>query len=429
MRVGLVNLLIIGALVKATMQECRLMNYMAMHEEVFTSEELTEKVFYYPDRHNSMRIVFSLCKDLDKTTKAMCGIGSEMNLTLIVFEENQCFTYRRQEDLITVNTYYDRDGMKNIDLVYSKDRATNHFFIVNLRKATDSNDTKVSAARNIYSVWFRHSSLISTAVSIPVEKSPYVSTKLNLVSHTYLSGVDYIVSVGIHLTTFYCIALNNQYTTSKLLPRIRPFGIFVCFYAAMRITGWIDCAIMWLQLRSRASLMMNLSYFVMAGLSIYYFEFKFGKAFVNKWIVPLYLLTSLVDYATLLLFLSLSVALVGVAYFLLLAGLPRLTTSLIADQSEWIISFGFSLQFFMQHILWLPFKKIGALKLFYAGLEPYYVNKSFLIFASCMIGGILPVSLLRYKISMYITSRLKPKSDQKDLSRSEIDSQLTDSDN
>lgn len=427
MQVIWISIMCLGFLVHATLQNCNIINYMAMHQEFIESADLTESVYYFPSQNSSKRVVFTLCRDLDKSTKAKCGIGSEKNLTLVVFDEDRCINFKEMGDLITSNSYYDNERMKNLDLVYSKDPSTNHFYMINFRKAKHAKDTSITSKSNYYSVWFRHSYLSSTTLSIPVADTPFKSTNMNLVSHTYLSRYDFIISIVIHTLSMACMLCHNTHTTATVLRDARPFGVYVCMYVALRITGWIDSGMFSVLLAyPKLRYAVNASYFGFAALSIYNFEYNLGKSFVNKWIVPLYVLICLVDYTIFLLFLSFGVASVGLAYFLLMTGMPRLTTSLIKDEAEWIISFGFSLEFFMQHILWVPFKKLGAAKLFMAGLEPYFVTQSFLFFTGCMIGGVFPVALLRYKVSMYRTKAFNKATDKVSVFSSGIDSQLTD---
>lgn len=384
------------AIVAIGAKACRLMDYIAMFEATIDLTELNNQIFVYPNASSTKKTVFSLCRDLDRATKLRCGFGSETNLTLAVFEEDYCVAYRTLADFVTARVYKDGD-MLNLDIVYSKDD-TGHFYIINFKKSDDHNKKPVEQSEHQFGLWFK-TPLVATEYTIKVKETPVTVQKKNFMSHTYLNSMDSLFSWFLHLVFAYTMIYHTKSTKSRWIS-FRPCGCYMSAYIGLRVVAWVDGTMFYFRGVENDRMILIL-YAILPVVSLYYYEvYREGKRLIPV-VLALYIAVGIFDYLVLLVFLSIGLAIVGIVYFVFLACLPILTSDLIEDPSEWLISMGFVLELFVQQVLWFPFKKVGAVKLYLAGLDSYYIDTSFTLFGVATVVLLLPAAILKYKFARY----------------------------
>ena len=78
-----------------------------------------QQTYFYPDAFSHERMVFTICKDIDATYKAMCGCGSEVNITAVLIKDDSCVYYMKETDIVTSRLWSD-GNLLNADIIYSK---------------------------------------------------------------------------------------------------------------------------------------------------------------------------------------------------------------------------------------------------------------------------------------------------------------------
>ena len=112
------------------------------------------------------------------------------------------------------------------------------------------------------------------------------------------------------------------------------------------------------------------------------------------WLLLIYFFINFADIIIINMFLSQYIGLLCVVFYAIVYFLPQVC-HVLRDAKEWRVSQAVCVEFFMQHVLWLPFKKIGALKLYLNGLQTYYITEKLLMFAIIMIPCHVPVCFFR----------------------------------
>ena len=392
-----------------SVDECSMLDYITMHLAKIKDRELVSDEFYYPNEFSPSRIVISLCKGVSVEMKARCGVGSETELGMVFLEDEACVAHRMIDQRVT-SRIRRVSGQLIIDILYPRSRVqlydkdnNEEFDIIKLRY-NNSEPTHLSKivekSRKTYNVLLNDNSMTANIYTIylPLSKKGVItSEKKNFVSHTNLNDVETIISWTIHTFYIYGTFYHNHHTRNFM--GIKPFNWYLVYFVPMRVIGWVDAAFYkFTENKRRESEWVVTAVYILSPVVLGYYMEGRERSMTLKWLLPIYFFINFADFIIINMFLSTLIGLLCVIFYAIVFFLPMYWTA-IANPKEWRVSQAISIELFMQHILWLPFKKIGALKFYMNGLQAYYITKEMLIFASLMIVLHVPVSYFRYYLS------------------------------
>ena len=392
-------------------ESCFMLDYITMHRAQIKDKELTDSVFQFPNQDSPTRTIFTFCKDVGSEFKARCGVGSEANVTMIFLVDDACVAYRRYDQIVTSHIYKDSNQL-TLDILYPKKREQmekeeeEEFDLVTIRfdlKETEERSPSYSLSKEpkSYNALLKDYSLSGYiyTVHIPNRKNNIISsTKKNFISHTNLNPVETALSWSMHSFFAYGMLYHNHQT--KNLLGLRPFNLYLVYFVPMRVIGWIDAALYQAteKYRSEFDWLITSVYIFSPFVLGYFFEWDAESKKTQVWLLPIYFFINFADFIIINMFLSQYIGLLCVVFYAFVFFLPQFC-HILKDPKEWRVSQAVCVEFFMQHVLWLPFKKIGALKFYLNGLQAYYISEGMLMFAIIMILFHVPVCYFRYQLS------------------------------
>ena len=336
-------------------------------------------------------------------------MGSEANVTIIFLVDGTCVAHRRSDQVVTSHIYKEANQL-TIDVLYPKKREqmekeeSEEFDLVTLRfdlGDRDQHHFELKREARSYDPLLKDYSLSGYiyTVRLPSSKKGIItSSKKNFISHTNLNPVETALSWSMHCFFAYGMLYHNHQTRNFL--GLRPFNLYLVYFVPMRIIGWVDAALYEAteQYRSEFDWLITSVYILSPFVLGYFFEWEADSRRTQVWLLPVYFFINFADFIIINMFLSQYIGLLCVVFYAIVFFLPQVC-HVLRDAKEWRVSQAVCVEFFMQHVLWLPFKKIGALKLYLNGLQAYYITETLLLFAIIMILCHVPVCFFRYRLS------------------------------
>ena len=114
-----------------------------------------------------------------------------------------------------------------------------------------------------------------------------------------------------------------------------------------------------------------------------------------------YVIISIIDYSVLGVFVFELYSIFAIGFMLLVFVLPRGMKS-NSELKEWAVSVAVIIDLFMQHIMKIPFKKVGVIKLILAGLNKHYsdMHSNLEKFTYILTFGLPFFACIRYYLSV-----------------------------
>lgn len=348
-----------------------------------TSESKEEQEGYF---------AYTVCDDIDKYFKVICGKDNESKISMVTIQDDKCVELRELTDIITaIGSIGDDKDPNSVKILYAPSGMEDQ-----------EKSMEVCFGNCVKNL---SQSMVLVNNRQPVNQSSISVVKLSSVYHSQGSLVTSSINYGLTIMFAYSMFYHNQVSRTWAF-ELSPFAFYLDFDVFARLLWWADAMLMSFTIEYRkdkivATILSWVFLIIPLSFAAYRQSYVSLRSIASKNMMIAYIIITLVDYSVYVIFLSYSAGIVAIAWMLFVMLIPRAQSKSARHQLDWAISLAVINDLFMQHILRIPFKKIGAIKLLLAGLSNHYIeqNPSAKTFAWIMVlsGPILAV--IRYHLS------------------------------